>query len=58
MWSQIGLQPAGNRTPNPLQGAVDAGIVSWNGHKPVFPPPIKLRGEGTLISAIVIEERG
>jgi len=51
------LQPASEGAPNPLQGAIDAGIVSWNGHKPLFPPPIKLRGEGTLISAIVIEDR-
>ena len=53
-----GLQPAGEGAPNPLQGAIDAGIVSWNGHKPMFPPPIKLRGEGKLISDIVIEDRG
>jgi prevent-host-death family protein len=44
--------------PNPLQAAIDAGIVSWNGQKPVFPPPVKLRGEGKLISDIVIEDRG
>jgi antitoxin (DNA-binding transcriptional repressor) of toxin-antitoxin stability system len=25
---------------NPLQKAIDAGIVSWNGQKPLFPPPV------------------
>lgn len=43
---------------NPLQKAIDAGIVSWNGQKPVFPPPLKLRGEGKLVSEIVMEDRG
>jgi prevent-host-death family protein len=52
-----GLQLAPEGPPNPLQGTIDAGIVSWNGHKPEFPPPIKLKGEGTLISALVIEDR-
>jgi prevent-host-death family protein len=43
---------------NPLQKAIDAGIISWNGQKPVFPPPVKLRGEGKLVSEIVMEDRG
>ena len=43
---------------NPLQKAIDGGIVSWNGQKPVFPPPLKLRGEGKLVSEIVMEDRG
>jgi len=43
---------------NPLQKAIDAGIVSWNGQKPVFPPPVKLRGQGKLVSEIVMEDRG
>lgn len=43
---------------NPLQKAIDAGIVSWNGQKPVFPPPVKLNDGGPLISEIVIEDRG
>jgi hypothetical protein len=42
---------------NPLQKAIDAGIVSWNGQKPVFPPPVKLRGERKLVSEIVMEDR-
>ena len=54
----IGLQLVREGPPNPLQGAIDAGIVSWSGRKPVFPPPIKLQGEGRLISDIVIEDRG
>jgi hypothetical protein len=43
---------------NPLQKAIDAGIVSWNGQKPVFPPPVSLNDGGPLISDIVIEDRG
>jgi prevent-host-death family protein len=43
---------------DPLQAAIEAGVVSWNGQKPVFPPPIKLKGQGKLISEIVIEDRG
>ncbi len=43
---------------NPLQAAIDAGIISWNGEKPVLPPPVKLRGEGKLVSEIVMEDRG
>ena len=43
---------------NPLQKAIDAGIISWNGQKPVFPSPLKLRGEGKLVSEIVMEDRG
>jgi prevent-host-death family protein len=43
---------------NPLQQAIDAGLISWNGQKPDIPPPIKLSGQGKLISEIVIEDRG
>jgi hypothetical protein len=43
---------------NPLQKAIDAGLISWSGQKPVLPPPIKLSGKGKLISEIVIEDRG
>lgn len=43
---------------NPLQKAIDAGLISWNGQKPNLPPPVKLRGEGKLLSEIVIEDRG
>lgn len=53
-----GIQPPDPSATHPLQAAIDAGIVSWNGQKPVFPPPIQLRGEGKLVSAIVIEDRG
>ena len=42
----------------PLQKAIEAGFVSWNGQKPVLPPPIVLRGAGPLVSAMVIEDRG
>ena len=43
---------------NPLQKAIDAGIVSWNGQKPIFAPPVQLNDGGPLISDIVIEDRG
>ena len=37
---------------------MDAGVISWNGQKPMLPPPVALRVEGTLLSDIVIEDRG
>ncbi|MEX1316972.1 MAG: type II toxin-antitoxin system prevent-host-death family antitoxin [Synechococcaceae cyanobacterium] len=43
---------------SPLQQAIDAGVISWSGQKPVFPPPIKLNDGGPLISDIVIDDRG
>jgi prevent-host-death family protein len=43
---------------NPLQRAMDAGVISWNGQNPVLPPPVKLGDGGPLISDIVIEDRG
>jgi prevent-host-death family protein len=43
---------------SPLQKAIDAGAISWNGQKPVIPPPVKLNDGGPLISDIVIEDRG
>jgi prevent-host-death family protein len=52
------VKPAEPKSTDPLQKAIDAGLISWNGQKPAFPPPIKLRGKGKLISEIVIEDRG
>ena len=52
------VKPAEPTSTDPLQKAIDAGLISWNGQKPVFPPPIKLSGKGRLISEIVIEDRG
>jgi prevent-host-death family protein len=52
------VKPAEPTSTDPLQKAIDAGLISWNGQKPVFPPPIKLSGKGKLISEIVIEDRG
>ena len=43
---------------NPLQKAIDAGIVSWNGEKPIFAPPVQLNDGGPLMSDIVIDDRG
>ena len=42
----------------PLQKAIEAGIISWNGIKPVLPPAVALSGSGTLTSAMVLEDRG
>ena len=53
-----GIKQPGTTQANPLQKAIDAGIVTWNGQKPVFPPPVKLRGEGKRVSEIVMEDRG
>jgi prevent-host-death family protein len=53
-----GLKPPVPAAAHPLQAAIDAGLVSWNGNKPVIPTPIVLKGSGKLISAIVLEDRG
>lgn len=52
------VKPAKPTATNPLQKAIDAGLISWNGEKPNLPPPVKLRGKGKLLSEIVIEDRG
>ena len=52
------VKPPDAGITSPLQKAIDAGLISWNGQKPDFPPPIKLSGKGKLISEIVIEDRG
>ena len=52
------VKPADSGITSPLQKAMDAGLISWNGQKPVFPPPVKLRGQGKLVSEIVMEDRG
>ena len=43
---------------DPLQTAIIAGVVNWIGPLPIFIPPIKLKGQGELISNIVIDDRG
>jgi prevent-host-death family protein len=45
-------------TTHPLQAAIDAGLVSWSGQKPAFPPPIRLKGGGKSVSEMVLEDRG
>jgi antitoxin (DNA-binding transcriptional repressor) of toxin-antitoxin stability system len=52
------LNPAEPKTTNPLQKAIDAELISWNGQKPVLLPPVKLNDGGPLMSDIVIEDRG
>ena len=52
------LKPAASASTNPLQKAIDAGVISWNGQNPVIPPPVKLNDGGPLMSDIVIEDRG
>ena len=51
-------QPDGSSPPHPLQKAIDAGVISWSGKKPVLPPPVTLNDDGPMISDIVIEGRG
>jgi prevent-host-death family protein len=43
---------------HPLQAAMDAGLISWSGQRPVFPPPIHLSGGGKSVSEMVLEDRG
>ena len=52
------VKPAGSGITSPLQKAIDTGLISWSGQKPNLPPPVKLRGQGKLLSDIVIEDRG
>jgi prevent-host-death family protein len=56
-----GLRPAPLDPASPahlLQSAIEAGIITWNGEKPAFPPPVKLSDGGPLISEIVLADRG
>lgn len=55
--SITGVKKKDPASTNPLQMAIDAGIVSWNGQKPIFASPVKLNDGGPLISDIVIEAR-
>ncbi|MEB3331876.1 MAG: type II toxin-antitoxin system prevent-host-death family antitoxin [Synechococcaceae cyanobacterium] len=52
------VKPAASASTNPLQKAIDAGVISWNGQKPVLSSPVRLRGEGKSLTDIVIEDRG
>ena len=52
------VKPAEPTPTDPLQKAIVAGLISWNGQKPVLPPPVKLNDGGPLMSDIVIEDRG
>ena len=52
------VKPAVPTSTNPLQKAIDAGLISWSGRKPEIPPPVKLNDGGPLMSDIVIEDRG
>ena len=52
------VRPAEPTSTHPLQKAMDAGLISWSGQKPVLPPPVKLNDGGPLMSDIVIEDRG
>jgi prevent-host-death family protein len=52
------VKPAASAGTNPFQKAIDAGVISWNGQKPVLPPPVRLNHGGPLMSDIAIEDRG
>ncbi len=52
------IKSAVSAITNPLQKSIDAGVISWNGQKPILPPPVNLRGLGKLVSEIVLEDRG
>ena len=51
------VRPADSGISSPLKKAMEAGLISWNGDKPNLPPPVKLRGQRTLLSDIVMEDR-
>jgi len=52
------VKPATSASTNPLQKAMDAGVLSWNGQNPVIPAPIRLPDGGPLMGDIVSENRG
>jgi hypothetical protein len=52
------VKPSASTSTNPLRKAIDAGLISWNGQKPVLPPPVKLNDGGPLMIDIVIEDQG
>jgi len=52
------VKPANPASTNPLQEAIDAGLISWNGVKPVLSPPVNLNDGGPLMSDIVMQDRG
>jgi prevent-host-death family protein len=52
------VKPPEPTSTNPLQKAIDAGLISWSGQNPVIPPAVKLNDGGPLMSDIVIEDRG
>jgi prevent-host-death family protein len=54
----MAVKPATTASTNPLQKAIDAGVLSWDGQKPVLPPPVRLNDGGPLMIDIVIEDRG
>jgi len=43
------VKPADSGITSPLQKAIDAGLISWNGEKPNLPPPVKFRGQVKLL---------
>jgi hypothetical protein len=52
------VKPVASVSTDPLQQAIAAGVISWNGQNPLIPPPVKLNDGGPLMSDIVIEDRG
>jgi antitoxin (DNA-binding transcriptional repressor) of toxin-antitoxin stability system len=52
------VEQAYSTSTNPLQKAIDAGLISWSGRNPEIPAPVKLNDGGPLMSDIVIEDRG
>ena len=51
------VQPDERAPADPLQRAIQAGLISWNGQKPNLPSPVPLRGKGKPLSDIVLEDR-
>jgi prevent-host-death family protein len=51
------VKPDERAPADPLQRAIHAGLISWNGQKPNLPPPVPLRGKGKPLSDIVLEDR-
>ena len=51
------VKPDERAPADPLQRAIQAGLISWNGQKPNLPPPVPLRGKGKPLSDIVLDRK-
>jgi len=51
----VGIPPQADEG---LRRLMASGTLSWNGSKPQFAPPVTLAPGGTLVSQMLLEDRG